>query len=41
MSSNYNNRLKAAEVMIGTDGLPQLIRRRQTLEDLFREFPGF
>lgn len=41
MSSNYNNRLKAAEVMIGCDGQPRLIRRRQTIEDLFREFPEY
>ena len=38
MSSNYNNRLKPAEVLIGTDGTPLLIRHRDTLEDLLRNF---
>jgi len=38
MSSNYNNRLRPAEVLIGTDGNPRLIRRRDTLEDLVRNF---
>jgi diaminopimelate decarboxylase len=38
MSSNYNNRLKPAEVLIQTDGSPRLIRRRDTLEDLARQF---
>jgi diaminopimelate decarboxylase len=38
MSSNYNNRLRPAEVLIGTDGNPRLIRRRDNLEDLVRNF---
>lgn len=38
MSSNYNNRLRPAEVMIGLDGTPRLIRRRDTFEDLMRGF---
>jgi diaminopimelate decarboxylase len=38
MSSNYNSRLKPAEVLIGSDGNPRLIRRRDTLEDLVRNF---
>ncbi len=38
MSSNYNNRLKPAEVLIQADGVPRLIRRRDTLEDLVRNF---
>lgn len=38
MSSNYNNRLRPAEVMIKPDGSVQLIRRRDTLEDLIRNF---
>lgn len=38
MSSNYNNRLRPAEVMIGLDGAPRLIRRRDTFEDLMRGF---
>jgi diaminopimelate decarboxylase len=38
MSSNYNNRLRPAEVLIGLDGNPRLIRRRDTLEDLMRGF---
>lgn len=35
MSSNYNHRLKPAEVLLGADGEDRLIRRRDTLEDLF------
>lgn len=35
MSSNFNSRLKPAEVMV-RDGVPQLIRRRDTFEDLLR-----
>lgn len=38
MSSNYNNRLRPAEVLIGLDGKPRLIRRRDTFEDLMRGF---
>ena len=38
MASNYNHRLRPAEVMIGTDGADRLIRRRDTLEDLMRGF---
>jgi diaminopimelate decarboxylase len=38
MSSNYNNRLRPAEVLIKADGNPVLIRRRDTLEDLMRNF---
>ncbi|MBN1951294.1 MAG: diaminopimelate decarboxylase [Bacteroidales bacterium] len=38
MSSNYNNRLRPAEVLIQLDGQPRLIRRRDTLEDLARNF---
>lgn len=38
MSSNYNNRLRPAEVLIKEDGSVQLIRRRDTLEDLMRNF---
>jgi diaminopimelate decarboxylase len=36
MSSNYNCRLRPAEVMIGLDGTPKLIRRRETMEDLMK-----
>lgn len=39
MCSNYNNRLRPAEVLIGLDGEPELIRRRDTLEDLLTNFP--
>lgn len=35
MSSNYNSRLKPAEVLV-TNGNAQLIRRRETFEDLLR-----
>jgi len=38
MSSNYNNRLRPAEVLIDMDGNPRLIRRRDTFEDLMRGF---
>ncbi|MEN6313041.1 MAG: diaminopimelate decarboxylase [Clostridiaceae bacterium] len=38
MSSNYNNRLRPAEVLIGLDGQPRLIRRRDTFEDLMHGF---
>jgi diaminopimelate decarboxylase len=38
MSSNYNNRLRPAEVLIKMDGTHVLIRRRDTLEDLVRNF---
>lgn len=34
MSSNYNNRLRPAEVLICIDGSDRLIRRRETLDDL-------
>lgn len=39
MSSNYNNRLKPAEVLIDSSGNSSLIRRRDTLDDLLRNFP--
>ena len=35
MSNQYNARLRPAEVLI-LDGKPQLIRKRETLEDLYR-----
>lgn len=38
MSSNYNNRLRPAEVLIEAGGNPRLIRRRDTFEDLVRNF---
>ncbi len=38
MSSNYNNRLRPAEILIDTEGNPKLIRRRDTLDDLVRNF---
>ena len=38
MSSNYNNRLRPAEVLITSSGDDVLIRRRETLEDLLRCF---
>ncbi len=34
MSSNYNNRLKPAEVLIKSDGSDTLIRKRESFEDL-------
>lgn len=38
MSSNYNQRLRPAEVLIKEDGEDILIRRRDTLEDLMRNY---
>ncbi|MDO8686086.1 MAG: diaminopimelate decarboxylase [Clostridiales bacterium] len=38
MSSNYNNRLKPTEILIAPDGSTRLIRRRDTLDDLMRNF---
>ncbi len=38
MSSNYNCRLRPAEVLIGLDGKDTLIRRRDSLEDIFSGF---
>src|SRR5690606_3900277 len=38
MSSNYNNRLRPAEILIDKSGEPTLIRRRDTLDDLLRNF---
>ena len=38
MSSNYNKRLRPAEVLIEADGNPRLIRRRDTIDDLVRNF---
>lgn len=34
MASNYNTRPRAAEVLIGIDGQPRLVRARETLEAL-------
>ncbi len=38
MSSNYNCRLKPAEVLIDSQGHDHLIRKRDQLEDLVRQF---
>lgn len=38
MSSNYNNRLRPAEVLITEDGTDRLIRKRESLDDLLRQF---
>lgn len=38
MASNYNNRLRPAEVLIKSTGEDVLIRRRETLDDLMRLF---
>ncbi|GMQ58471.1 diaminopimelate decarboxylase [Vallitalea sediminicola] len=38
MASNYNNRLRPAELLITSDGNVKLIRRRDTFEDLVRNF---
>ncbi len=36
MSSNYNNRARPAEVIVKTDGTPELIRRRDTIDDILK-----
>lgn len=38
MSSNYNNRLRPAEVLIDQKGNHRLIRKRETLDDLMKGF---
>ncbi len=38
MASNYNNRLRPAEVLIAVDGSARIIRRRESLEDLVAHF---
>lgn len=38
MASNYNNRLRPAEVLIGIDSPVSLIRERDTFKDLIRGF---
>ena len=40
MSSNYNQRMRPAEVLVQEDGSVRLIRRRDTLEDLLAVYPG-
>ena len=40
MSSNYNQRLRPAEVLVQSDGTPRLIRRRENLDDMTRCFDG-
>ena len=38
MSSNYNNRLRPAEILIKSDNSIQLIRKRDSYEDLLKGF---
>jgi diaminopimelate decarboxylase len=38
MSSNYNCRLRPAEILIEQDGNARLIKRRETIEDLLKTF---
>jgi diaminopimelate decarboxylase len=38
MSSNYNNRLRPAEVLINENGEAVLIRKREELDDLVRHY---
>ena len=40
MASPYTQRLRPAEVLIQADGTPRLIRRRETIEDVLRQFPA-
>jgi len=40
MSSNYNNRLRPAEVLIKSDGNERLIRKRDRIEDLMINYKG-
>lgn len=39
MSSSYNARPRAAEVLVGMDGSHRLVRRRETWEELFSTLP--
>lgn len=39
MASTYNQRPRPAELLIRADGTPQLIRRRESVEDLLRLLP--
>jgi diaminopimelate decarboxylase len=38
MASNYNNRLRPAEVLICSDGSTKIIRKRDELKDLIKGF---
>jgi len=38
MASNYNSRLRPAEVLLTMDGQAKLIRRRETLDDLLKGY---
>jgi len=38
MASNYNNRLRPAEILINEDGSVRVIRKRDTFEDLIKGF---
>ena len=38
MASSYNSRPRPAEVLLPLNGPPRLIRRRETIEDLMRQF---
>jgi len=40
MCSNYNQRLKPAEVLIDLHGKDRLIRRRESVDDLMRLYEG-
>ena len=40
MSSSYTQRCRCAEVLIDLDGRARLIRRRETPEDLARQYVG-
>lgn len=40
MASPYTQRFRPAEVLITADGSAKLIRRRETIEDVMRMFPG-
>ncbi|MCX4266254.1 MAG: diaminopimelate decarboxylase, partial [Firmicutes bacterium] len=42
MGFNYNGKLRCQELLLKTDGSVQLIRRAETLADLFAtlDFPG-
>ena len=41
MASNYNGRFRPAELLVGTDGTPALIRRAETIHDLLRTDTGY
>ncbi len=38
MGGNYNDKLRSPQVLVTMDGIPKLIKRRETMEDLLRRY---